>query len=382
VSRRYRVPFSLPLEPRHLVGPRHPFSTLMGWQPTSVRYYYLARNAIWHGLKGLGLSPGDVVLMPAYCHGVEIDVLEARGLVPRFYPVREDLQVDWESVASLATPEVRALYVIHYLGVPQPIPTIRALAEAHGLALIEDCALSLFSRAPEGPLGSFGDFSLFCLYKTLPLPHGGILAWKGDASKAPPEPSLPDGKSTAVYLAHRLLDGFELAWSPWGGDRLVAGLRALGSGVKRGTGTTTVAIDTDHFEQRFADLGVSPTARGILERVDAAEIVRRRRANLLRLRDALPGGVRPVFTDLPEGLCPLSFPIFVPDKEALQPRLSEAGVGSVNMWRRFHRSIPVGAYPSVAFLRDHLLELPVHQGLEPRHIDYVAERAGELARWK
>ena len=378
---RYRLPFSLPLEPAMLFRPRGDFSRGLGWAPTGLRYYYLARNAIWHGLAGLDLKPGDVVLMPAYCHGVEIDVLEARGLVPRFYPVTESFDVDWSAVERLVTPEVRVLYVIHYLGVPHPIAAIRGLASAHRLTLVEDCALSLFSRAPEGPLGSFGAFAIFCLYNTLPLPHGGILAWNLEPGRLPPEPTVPDGKSTAVYLAHRFLDSLELSWSPWGGDRLVAGVRSLGSAVKSGTGTKTVAIDTDHFELKFADLGVSPTARAILDRVDAAAVTRRRRENFARLRDALPPSVRPVFTSLPEGLCPLSLPIFVKDKEETQRRFAEAGIGTVNMWRRFHRAIPAASFPSVAFLRDHLLELPVHQSLRASHMDYIAERAGELARW-
>ena len=381
MSRRYRLPFSLPLDPALLLRPRGSFARALGWNPTGLRYYYLARNAIWHGLAALDLRPGDVVLMPAYCHGVEVEVLEARGLVPRFYPVSESLDVDWAAVERMVAPDVRALYVIHYLGVPQPIAHVRGLASAHGLSLVEDCALSLFSRAPEGPLGSFGTFSLFCLYKTLPLPHGGVLAWNQDSHRLPPEPSLPDGKSTAVNLVHRILDACELSWSPWGGDRLIGGVRNLGSRLKSGIRAETVAVDTDHFEPRFIDLGVSPVARALLDRIDVPELIRRRRENFVRLRDALPPSVRPVFTALPEGLCALSFPVFVRNKEETQRRFAEAGIGTVNMWRRFHRSIPAESFPAVGFLRDHLLELPVHQGLRPHHMDYIAECAADLARW-
>src|SRR5439155_6559464 len=50
--------------------------------------------------------------------------------------------------------------------------------EAHRLRLIEDCALSLFSRENGTWLGSVGDLALFSVYKTLPLPHGGFLVTK------------------------------------------------------------------------------------------------------------------------------------------------------------------------------------------------------------
>jgi hypothetical protein len=35
----------------------------------------------------------------------------------------------------------------------------------------------------------------------------------------------------------------------------------------------------------------------------------------------------------------------------------------------------------VEFLRRHVLELPIHQGIRFEHVDYVAERASALARW-
>ena len=72
---------------------------------------------------------------------------------------------------------MRVVYVTHYAGFAQPIAEALAIARAHhGVRLFEDCALSLFARTPTGiPLGSFGDASCFCLYKSLSLPHGGLL---------------------------------------------------------------------------------------------------------------------------------------------------------------------------------------------------------------
>ena len=234
------------------------------------------------------LTPRLHVLVPDYNSGNEVLALRAAGATLHFYRIGRDMQPDLDDIQRLCRehdPEV--LYVIHYLGWPQPLLPLQQLCLDRSMLLVEDCALSLLSQPDGRPLGSTGDWSIFCLYKTLPLPHGGVLAWNLDAAGLPPEPAVPDGKSTAVYLAHRLLDSFELSWSPWGGDRLVAGLRSLGSAVKSGSGTKTVAIDTDHFELRFADLGVSPAARALLDRVDAAEVVRRRRENFARLRDAL-----------------------------------------------------------------------------------------------
>src|SRR5207302_1991219 len=72
--------------------------------------------------------------------------------------------------------DVRVLYLTHFVGFAQPVAEARHLCDQLGVKLIEDCALALFSRAPDGlPLGARGDAAIFCLYKTLPLPHGGLL---------------------------------------------------------------------------------------------------------------------------------------------------------------------------------------------------------------
>ena len=79
---------------------------------------------------------------------------------------------DCDELAALCTPDVRALYVIHYLGWPQPIAALAAFCRERGLPMIEDCALALLSRTANRPLGTFGDYSVFCLYKSLPVPNG------------------------------------------------------------------------------------------------------------------------------------------------------------------------------------------------------------------
>ncbi len=58
---------------------------------------------------------------------------------------------------------------------------MQALGRRHECILVEDCALSLFSEADGKPLGAFGDYSVFCLYKTLPVPNGGVLVENGKA---------------------------------------------------------------------------------------------------------------------------------------------------------------------------------------------------------
>jgi dTDP-4-amino-4,6-dideoxygalactose transaminase len=142
-----------------------------------VEYVHFARNAIYALAWQLGLAEADV-LVPAYCHGVEVEALIAAGVRVRFFPVHGGMQVDPDEIRRLVRPDTRAIYLIHYLGFPGPVHELRALCDERGLLLIEDCALALLSRLGDEWLGSTGDAAVFCLYKTLPTVDGGAAVLK------------------------------------------------------------------------------------------------------------------------------------------------------------------------------------------------------------
>jgi dTDP-4-amino-4,6-dideoxygalactose transaminase len=376
-----RITTNLPLGPGELFAPRRGFKQSLGWAPAGLRYYYLARNAIWHGVGSLGLKPGETILMPSYNQGVELEVLLRRGFTLRYYRVDEQMRIDLGHLREQLGPEISAVYVIHYLGFPQPIEALQALCREHGVKLIEDCALALFSRAPGGPLGSFGDMSLFCLYKSLPVPHGGVLAVNLPGVTLPPRAHPPDWKSTTAFLAHGVLDGIELNWKAWGIRRLVPLARAAARRVKRAAAVDVMPIYATVFEPEMVDVGMSAVARHILDRTDASRVIARRRDNYERLSRNLGGAVRPFHAELPAGVCPLSFPILVRDQARAHDGLAAAGLETTTRWPRSHPDIPEGKFPETDFLRKQVLEIPIHQGLGADHIDCIARLVNEFARW-
>lgn len=375
-----RITVYLPLPWRGLIGPPRPSARVFPFDAARATYYYMARGAIWHGADLLGLKPGDEILMPAYNHGIEIQVLLAKGFRLRYYRVDERMRVDLDHLRGLLAPSTRAIYMTHYLGFAQPIAAARALAREAGVPLIEDCALALYARAPEGPLGTFGDVSVFCLYKNIPVPHGGMLVVNRDGLDEPPPTRPPDRLTTGAYVANRLIDGVMMNGHAWG-PGAAAAARAFFRALKGGVRAETVPIDTNDLDTSVIDVGVRPVVRRIAERTDAARVIAARRENYLRLASALGDAARLVVPDLPEGASPMSLPILVPDKAATQARLLSVGIESVNMWSKQHPDIPSGRFPEVEFLRRHLLELPIHQGVRRRHVDYIAERARSLVRW-
>ncbi|HZI89000.1 MAG TPA: DegT/DnrJ/EryC1/StrS family aminotransferase [Candidatus Polarisedimenticolia bacterium] len=380
MTTRYHIPFFQPLAPLDLLTlPRDLHGTFPFSAPRR-RHYYLARNAIWHGIGALGLGRGEGVLMPAYHHGVDLDVVLGRGLVPTFYRIDQNARMDLEDLERQMKPGIRVLYIIHYFGFPQPIEEAMAFARRHGLVVIEDCALSLFSATPQAPLGSFGDIGIFCLYKTLPLPHGGTLALNRAGLEIPPRPEQPDRLSAFAYIANLLLDYVALRLEGMG-PRLAKMGREMGRSTKRAMKAATVPIDTNELDASVIPLGMGNAARYILARTRPDEVVRIRRENYLYLRSILDPGVRPLFPELPEGTCPLSLPILVQDKQRVHEELYADGVGNVNFWFVWRKGVPAERFPEVTFLRHHVLEIPIHQGLGRKHMDFIAEKVNARGRW-
>ncbi|HVO30862.1 MAG TPA: DegT/DnrJ/EryC1/StrS family aminotransferase [bacterium] len=332
-------------------------------------YFYRARGALYYLFQRL--APGGVVLVPDYHHGNEVAAIRAAGAKVRFYPVDRQMRPDLEALRRLAADGASALLVIQYLGWPAPMREILPIAKSHGLTLVEDCALSLLSCDGEIPLGSMGDYSVFCLYKTLPVPNGGLLHGNAGAPVLPHCGPL----SVTARVAELSIESLR-GRREWLGASL-AGLKRLAGRSFTAVGVSRAPIGDSGFNVEQAKLGMSPMCHRLLARFDFAEIVRKRRANFEHLRDALEGSVTALFHELPPGVCPLFFPIFVADKGGAARRLHERGIGAVEFWNEGDPE----AYregSDAAFLRHHVLELPVHQDVSPEQIDFIAREARGL----
>jgi dTDP-4-amino-4,6-dideoxygalactose transaminase len=325
---------------------------------------------VWHAAKRLGLDHGEV-LVPAYHHGVEVEALLDAGVRPRFYGVRRDFQLDLDSLAERMTPQTRAVYVIHYAGFPQPMDDVMTFARAHRLAVVEDCALALYSSDGWRPLGSRGDAAIFCFHKTLPVPQGGAL-WM---PKQWAEPDLVGiGLATAGHqIASAGLRAMEVA-----GLRGVPGLRRSAIELTRlARRVRRLPVDLHpvghrHFIPGQQSLALSDYASWIARRVDAATVIGRRRENFQRLMKRLARVSPPVVKELPSGVCPLFYPLWCHDKRKVQAFLETKGIESIDFWGVGSRLVRPGEFPDVDALRTHVLELPIHQDLNEEDIDAIA----------
>jgi dTDP-4-amino-4,6-dideoxygalactose transaminase len=341
-------------------------------------YSYVARNAIYHLFRALVRRGDQTVLVPSYHHGNEIRAVRAAGARLRFYPIGRDLQPDMEALARLATSDVRVLFVIHYIGFPQDMEAITAFCRERGLILVEDCALAFLSRLGNRSLGTFGDYSIFCLYKTLPVPNGGVLAVNGrplEGLRAISSRACGTA-SVAGRTAELLLESFRSRH-----PRMGAALAA----AKRGVGRTMdavswrrVPVGDSGFDTARTEIGMSDLCRRLLPRFDYEEVWRRRRDHYLYLADRLAGHVRPLRATLPDGACPLFFPILVRDKARAARALSQRGIGAVELWNEGDPECAGGRFPETDELRRHVLELPLHQSLSRAQLDYMADEVRHL----
>ena len=365
------IPLAPTLSPAALL--RRPVAPDRAWFPfddSGARWTFCGRVALYHGLQALGLPAGSTILVPPYHQGVEIDTLLAAGFQVRYYGLDERLVVDVGDIERRLDSTVSALYVIHYFGFPQPLGALRTFCDAHGLALIEDCAVSLFSRDNGVWLGSAGDLALFSAYKTVPLPHGGILV----AAGKPRLPSLrraPLGSTLAQTLDLLHEDLKASGWQRT--ERWLASATRWAAAAIHWERRRAVSSGTGHWDARLLRHGASPWAARLMRLVDPGEIVAARRRNFARLACRLRGRLSLPFPALPPGTCPLFLPVLVPDRARFVEGLARQGVQSAEYWAGSHPTCPPDLAAPIAVWRRDCLELPIHQGLTPDDVDRVAE---------
>lgn len=333
------------------------------------------RAAIRQAVDRLDLSPGEEVLVPAWNCGSEVDPLLDAGLSVRLYPVAADGSVDPAEVKARIGPRTRAVYLTHFCGWPQPASEALAeLCRAEGLPLIEDAALALLTEKPGAPIGSFGDAAVFCFHKFFTLAGGGALALRRNR----PAPSFPrpfPWRPEARLLVREAARGL-----------VGPGRFAARAARRRAAETPSHArgfpeMPTSYrFDAVFRDAGPPRLTRRLLAGLDAERAAEVRRRNHARLNSRVGEleGARPVFPDLPEGVAPVVFPLRLRgvDRDAACAALQAEGIGASPWWGGYHPDLDWSGSDLAAAraLKDEVLALPLHQGLDAARIDWMAER--------
>ncbi|WP_026370630.1 DegT/DnrJ/EryC1/StrS family aminotransferase [Kallotenue papyrolyticum] len=124
-------------------------------------------EALHLALRALDLPPGAEVITVANAGGYGAIAIRQAGLTPRFADVDEATHnLSPPALEAAITPRTRAILVVHLYGRPAPIEELLAVAERHGLPLIEDCAQAHGARVAGRMTGTFGRLGCFSFYPT------------------------------------------------------------------------------------------------------------------------------------------------------------------------------------------------------------------------
>jgi dTDP-4-amino-4,6-dideoxygalactose transaminase len=113
------------------------------------------------------IQPGDEVIMPSYTFVSTANAFVLRGGVPVFVDIRPDtLNLDETLIEAAITPRTKAIVPVHYAGVGCDMDAIMAIAERHGLIVIEDAAQGLMASYRDRPLGGIGHMAAVSFHET------------------------------------------------------------------------------------------------------------------------------------------------------------------------------------------------------------------------
>lgn len=391
MSKTYCGPPGLNL--KQLLGiQRQPRSVKSWFDSDTVYHIHTARTGIMRICTLLDLNKDSEVLVPAYNCGAELDPLIKHGVQVSLYRIDCSGVADISDISSRITSKTKAIYLTHYFGFPQKVDDIKRICDQHNLYLIEDCALSLFSKNGEKHIGTFGDVSLFSLTKTLPIPDGGVLIINNEKLKRvtwnlhPPDKTrvlrglLPLMKSALIRRVF-----INNSTNPLSSYFLKIDAKRRISKIydDLSVSTNRPAMSPNQYYYEFlTSRHISAVSDFLLAGAfDVDNIITRHRRNFNLFQSLLINcGLETLFKDLPAGVCPLYFPIIVKNRDYIQRELYKRNIYTGAWWKGYYEDLDWNSYPEACFLKDNVLTLPVHHDLDDKGIEYIAENLIDLIR--
>lgn len=142
-------------------------------------------DALLMALMAAGVGPGDEVITTPFTFFATAGCVARLGATPRFVDIDPaTFNIDPALVKAAITERTKAIIPVHLFGRPADMTPLRALANAHGLTLIEDAAQAVLSATQEGPVGVLGDFAAFSFFPSKNLGavgDGGLVTCRDEA---------------------------------------------------------------------------------------------------------------------------------------------------------------------------------------------------------
>ena len=164
--------YKLEQEVARLVGVRHAVAVNSG------------TTALLVALAGLGVGPGDEVIVPGYTFIASMSSIIYARAIPILAEIDRTFNLDPADVRRKITPRTKAIMAVHMLGNPARLDELKAIADEHNLLLIEDCAQAFgasYKGRRVGSIGHAGTYS-FNIFKTITAGDGGMVVTDDEAA--------------------------------------------------------------------------------------------------------------------------------------------------------------------------------------------------------
>jgi dTDP-4-amino-4,6-dideoxygalactose transaminase len=140
-------------------------------------------TALWVALLGLGIGPGDEVIVPGFTFIASIASIIYARAVPILAEIDRTFNLDPVDVERKITPRTKAIMVVHLMGNLARMDELSAIADRHNLRLIEDCAQAFGTSYKGRPVGTMGDAGAFSFnyVKVITGGEGGMIITDNEA---------------------------------------------------------------------------------------------------------------------------------------------------------------------------------------------------------
>jgi dTDP-4-amino-4,6-dideoxygalactose transaminase len=195
-------------------------------------------SALLAALVGLGIGPGDEVIVPGFTFIASISSIVYAKAIPVLAEIDETFNLDPEDVKRKITPLTKAIMAVHMMGNPARLDELKQIADEHGIALLEDCAQAFgatYKGRVAGSIGKAGTYS-FNVYKTITSGDGGMVVTDDEEVYRRAFAFHDQGHSplrTGVEIGERPFFGLDFRFTELQAAVLIAQFRKLPQLLKR-----------------------------------------------------------------------------------------------------------------------------------------------------
>jgi perosamine synthetase len=163
-------------------------------------------SALHLALVAAGIGPGDEVICPSFSFIATANAILHAGARPVFIDIESrTYNMDSSLIEAAITPRTKAVMPVDQIGLAADIPAIRAIAQRHGLKVVEDAAPSLGSTVADRRVGSLSDFTCFSFHprKSITTGEGGVITTDDDGAASMLRRLRSHAASTSDLQRHR-----------------------------------------------------------------------------------------------------------------------------------------------------------------------------------